>query len=103
MKSLIAGPRSIKEYNLEKHIPDGVTMIIAGGANGVDALAEKYADKKRLSKLVLRPQYALYGKAAPLKRKEEMAELCDAALIIWDGSSKGTKYTIDCFKKQERK
>lgn len=37
----------------------------------------------------------LYGKAAPLKRNKKMVELCDIALIIWDGSSKGTKHTID--------
>ena len=94
MKLLIAGSRSIKEYDLEKHIPDGTTMIITGGANGIDTLAEKYADKKHLSKLILRPQYKIYGRYAPLKRNEEMIELCDIVLVIWDGHSKGTKHTI---------
>ncbi len=99
MKLLIVGSRSIKEYDLEKHIPYDTTMIITGGADGIDSLAEKYADKKRLSKLVLRPQYKLYGRGAPLKRNEKMVELCDVALIVWDGYSKGTKYTINCANK----
>ena len=103
MKLLIAGSRSIKEYGLEKHIPVQTTMIITGGADGIDTLAEKIADKKRLSKLVLRPQYDLHGRCAPLKRNEKMVELCDMALIIWDGCSKGTKYTINYAEKIGKK
>ncbi len=103
MKLLVAGSRSIEEYDLEKHIPDGVSLIITGGARGIDSAAERYADKKHLSKLVLRPNYKLYGRFAPLKRNEQMIELCDAVLIVWDGSSKGTKYTIDYAKKMGKK
>ena len=99
MKLLVAGSRSIKECNLEKYVPAGVTVIITGGADGIDMLAEKYADEKRLSKLILRPQYSVYGRSAPLKRNERMVELCDAVLIIWDGKSKGTKHTIRCAEK----
>ncbi|MBP3369655.1 MAG: hypothetical protein J6L85_02780 [Clostridia bacterium] len=94
MNLLIAGSRSIDECEIEKYIPKGVTMIISGGADGIDSLAEKYADGKRLSKMILRPQYNLYGRAAPLKRNEKMVELCDVALIVWDGISKGTLHTI---------
>ncbi len=95
MKLLIAGSRSIKEYDLEKYVPSEATMIITGGADGIDAIAEQIADKNRLSKLILRPQYELYGRGAPLRRNEKMVELCDVALIVWDGRSRGTKYTLD--------
>ena len=96
---LIVGSRSIKEFDLEKHIPPEATFIVTGGANGVDNLAERYADKKRLSKLILRPEYSVYGKGAPLKRNEKMVDICDIALIVWDGVSKGTKHTIDYAQK----
>ena len=99
MKLLIAGSRSIKEYDIEKLIPEEVTLIITGGAMGIDAIAERYADKRGISKLVLRPQYKLYGKGAPLKRNEAMLEFCDAALVIWDGRSRGSRYTIGQAKK----
>ena len=99
MKLLIVGSRGIKEYNFEKYIPEETTMIITGGADGIDILAEKYADKKHLSKLILRPQYNLYGKFAPLKRNEKMVELCDMALIVWDSCSKGTEHTLNYAKK----
>ena len=94
MKLLIAGSRCIKEFDLEKYVPRETTLIISGGANGVDNLAERYADKKHISKLILRPQYNLYGKGAPIRRNEKMVEICDCALIIWDGCSKGTEYTV---------
>ena len=99
MKLLIVGSRSIQTYDLQKHIPEETTMIITGGANGIDLLAEKYADQKHLSKLVLRPQYNRYGRGAPLKRNEQLVELCDMALIVWDGQSRGTKYTLSYAQK----
>ncbi len=102
MKLLIAGSRSIEDFDLTYHIPKDVTTIISGGACGIDTLAEKYSDDMCLSKIIIRPNYALYGKAAPLKRNEEMVILADAVLIIWDGKSKGTKYTADYAKKQNK-
>lgn len=95
MKLLIAGSRSIKDFDISSYIPVDTELIISGGANGVDALAEAYADKKRISKLILRPRYELYRRAAPIKRNEQMVEICDKVLIFWDSVSKGTKHTID--------
>ena len=103
MKLLIVGSRSIRNFDLAPYIPDGVEQIISGGANGVDTLAEEYADKKRISKIILRPDYARYGKGAPLKRNEEMVKMADAVLVIWDGVSRGTKYTVDYAEKQGKK
>ena len=102
MKILIAGSRSIKEFDLQKYIPEGVDLVIAGGAEGIDTVAENYADKKRISKLILRPKYELYGRAAPLKRNEEMIDISDFVLVIWDGKSKGSKYTIEQAKKKSK-
>ena len=103
MKLLIVGSRKIKEYDLEQYIPNETTMIITGGADGIDTLAEQYADQKRMSKLILRPRYDLYGRSTPLKRNEKMVELCDMALIIWDGCSKGTKHTLNYAQKIGKK
>ena len=44
MKLLVAGSRSVKEFDLSPHIPPDVDLLISGGAKGIDALAEKYAD-----------------------------------------------------------
>ena len=94
MKLLIAGSRSIKNFDLSPYISQEVDTVITGGANGIDRLAEEYADLHRLSKVILRPRYDRYGKAAPLKRNQEMVLLADAVLIVWDGHSKGTAHTL---------
>ncbi len=99
MKLLVAGSRNIDNINLELYIPKETTFIISGGAAGVDTLAEEYADKHRISKLILRPRYDLYRRNAPLKRNDEMVDICDQVLVFWDGVSKGTKHTIDYAKK----
>lgn len=95
MKLLIAGSRSITDFDISPYIPEGVSVIISGGAGGVDTLAEKYADKMKLSKYIIRPNYARYKKGAPLKRNDEMVDMCDMVLVFWDGVSNGTKHTID--------
>lgn len=102
MKLLIAGSRSINDLDISPYIPCGVDMIISGGAKGIDTLAEKYADKHKISKLILRPQYKVYRRAAPLKRNEQMVDICDCILIFWDGKSKGTKHTIDYAQKSKK-
>ena len=100
MKLLIVGSRGITDFDLEGYVPKDVEWIISGGADGVDTLAEQYADKHRISKLILRPEYARYGRGAPLKRNEEMVKLADSVLVIWDGKSRGTKYTAEFAKKE---
>lgn len=99
MKLLIVGSRSIKDFDLSPYISSDVDTIISGGAGGVDSLAENYADLHRLSKYILRPRYKFYGRCAPLKRNEKMVEMADAVLIVWDGCSKGTRYTLEYSKK----
>ncbi len=100
MRLLIVGSRGIIDFDLEGYVPKDVELIISGGAKGVDSLAEQYADCHGISKLILRPQYERYGRGAPLKRNEIMTDLCDEALVIWDGCSKGTKHTIDSVQKK---
>ena len=102
MKLLIVGSRSITDFDLSPYIPSDVDTVISGGAGGVDSLAEQYADTHRLSKYILRPRYDLYGRAAPLKRNEQMVDLSDAVLIIWDGRSKGTQHTLKYTKKTNK-
>ena len=100
MKLLIAGSRSITDFDLTPYIPDDVTEIISGGADGIDTLAEKYADEHKLSKHILRPEYSKYGKAAPILRNHVMVDLADVVLVIWDGKSRGTRSTVNYAKEK---
>jgi predicted Rossmann fold nucleotide-binding protein DprA/Smf involved in DNA uptake len=102
MKLLVVGSRSISEFDLDPYIPDGVDEIISGGASGIDALAERYADSRRISKHIIRPKYHLYKRAAPVKRNREMVDLADEVLVIWDGASKGALSTINYAKENNK-
>ena len=99
MKLLIAGSRSISNFDISPYIPADTELIISGGAGGVDTLAEQYATKHRISKLIIYPKYKLYGRSAPLKRNDKMVDICDKVLVFWDGVSRGTKHTINYAEK----
>lgn len=102
MKTLIAGSRSIDVFDLSPYIPKDTTLIISGGAKGIDTLAEKYADEQKISKLILLPRYNLYGRSAPTKRNETMVDIADTVIIVWDGLSRGTKYTLEYATKKNK-
>ena len=102
MKILIAGSRSITDFDLSEYVPEETELIISGGAGGVDTLAERYADKKKISKLILRPDYARYGRGAPLVRNKVMVDIADKVIIVWDKKSRGTKQTLDYVIKCEK-
>lgn len=99
MKLLIIGSRTITDFDLSRYIPEETTLIISGGAKGIDTLAERYADEKGIEKLIIRPEYQKFGKAAPIKRNEQMVDLSDVVLAVWDGESRGTKYTLNYCEK----
>ena len=94
MKLLIVGSRTIMNFDLVGHVPEDTELIISGGAKGMDTVAERYADAHGIEKLIIRPEYEKYGRAAPIKRNEIMVDMADAVLAVWDGESRGTKYTL---------
>lgn len=94
MKVAVIGSRTITNIDIERYIPKGITMLITGGATGVDTIAEKYADRKHIKKQVFRPDYERYGKSAPLMRDKLIVDNADIVIAIWDGVSGGTNYTV---------
>lgn len=100
MKVAIVGSRDLVVRDLEQYIPEGVTEIVSGGARGVDACARDYALSHQLKLREFLPNYALYGKAAPLWRNLSVIAYADLVLAFWDGRSHGTKFVIDNCKRQ---
>ena len=99
MKLAIIGSRNLVVKNLEDYIPENVTEIVSGGARGIDSCAREYAERVGIKLTEFLPDYSKYERAAPLKRNEQIAEYADEVLAFWDKKSRGTKYTINCFKK----
>ena len=103
MKLAVIGSRNISVDNMETYFPPGVTEIVSGGARGIDAQAEEYAKGENIKCTVFPPDYARYGKSAPLKRNDQIAAYADEALAFWDGRSRGTQYTIQQFHKRGKR
>ena len=99
MKVAVIGSRSIKSYPLQEIIPADVTEIISGGALGVDTLAREYAQFHGIPCAEIRPDYARYGKGAPLRRNLEIIAQAELVIALWDGQSAGTAYVVNQCKK----
>lgn len=114
MKVIIAGSRHIhhdvrSNYNHVLSIFDKfeedygeITAVVSGAAKGVDTIGEEIAKNKGLDLIRYPAQWEKYGKRAGHVRNKAMAELADAAILIWDGESKGTKNMMDNMKKQNK-
>lgn len=94
MKAAIIGSRSIHTLDLKQYLPDGISEIISGGAEGVDRIAKAYAQEHSIPCTEFLPDYARYRRGAPLRRNRQIAEACDMLIAFWDGKSKGTAYTV---------
>ncbi len=71
-----------------------ITEIVSGGARGVDTLGEKIAEGINVPVKRMPADWDTYGKRAGYLRNTDMAEYADAAVIVWNGESKGTKHMI---------
>ena len=70
--------------------------IITGGASGVDAAATRAARAKGIPVQVMPASFdeaADAGKSAA--RNQRLVDACDVLVAFWDGSSKGTRATVD--------
>ena len=95
LKVAVVGSRGLSVNNLGACLPENVTEIVSGGARGVDTSARQYAVAHGIKLTEFLPEYARYGRAAPIKRNLAIVEYADTVLAFWDGRSRGTKSVID--------
>ena len=103
MKIAIIGSRDLQVENLEKYLPQCTTEIVSGGARGIDSCAEAYAVTNGLKLTVFLPEYARFGRGAPIVRNKQIVDYADEVLAFWDGSSRGTRSVIEYCKKQGKR
>lgn len=103
-KVIIAGGRDYHNYDtlLEAIEESGflVGAVVSGGANGVDALGERYAVEMNLNLHIYNADWETHGRAAGPIRNRKMAENADALIALWDGKSRGTKNMIETATKK---
>lgn len=101
MKVAVIGSRSIllSDLQISSVLPLQTTALLSGGAVGVDQCVRRFADEHNIPLFEFLPQYARFGKAAPILRNQEMLRQADQVIAFWDGESKGTKSCISFCEK----
>jgi hypothetical protein len=99
MKTIIAGTRTFKDPTLLWWVMDSlpwyVTEVVSGCAPGADHLGEVWAMAHNVPIMRMPAEWKLQGIAAGPLRNQRMALWADAAVIFWDGESRGTKSMIE--------
>jgi hypothetical protein len=120
MKLIIAGSRSITDYNTVVNavsvsgFPLKDLEIVCGMAKGVDLLGLEYAKRNSLkwwefpadwtditakdAVIRINQNGSKYNINAGYARNIKMGQFSDALLAVWDGSSKGTNQMINWTK-----
>ena len=104
----IVGSRGFNDYSmLERFIKmnypiSDVSLIVSGGANGADSLAEVFARENGIPIEVLKPDWKTFGKSAGIRRNVEIVSQSDIVFAFWDGNSKGTAFTIKEAQRQNK-
>lgn len=104
MKVIIAGSRTITDYNLVvqaiKESGFTITEVVCGLAKGPDTLGEKYAIEHNIPIAYFPADWSGKGRAAGPLRNEQMGDYADALIAVYDGNSRGTKHMIYYSKKK---
>ena len=99
MKVIIAGSRTITDFNLLKKVITAsgfnITEVVCGGARGVDSLGQKWAELNNIPVKLFPANWNAYRKSAGYIRNKQMSDYADALVCIWDGSSKGSKHMLE--------
>jgi NADP-dependent 3-hydroxy acid dehydrogenase YdfG len=71
-------------------------LIVTGSASGVDAAATKAARAKGIPVQVMPASFDEISDASKAAaRNQRLIDACDVLVAFWDGSSKGTRATVD--------
>lgn len=100
----IVGSRNFHDYERFKLHVDSILcseqhdasdyVIISGGAQGADTLAERYAKEKGYELVVYRPNWKTYGKRAGIMRNTDIINDADMCIAFPSKSGRGTQDSI---------
>jgi predicted Rossmann fold nucleotide-binding protein DprA/Smf involved in DNA uptake len=86
-------PERVNDY--VKSLPPRAS-IITGSASGVDATATKAARARGIAVKVMPAAFdELADERKSAARNQGLVDACDVLVAFWDGTSKGTRTTVD--------
>lgn len=113
MRTIIAGSREkywpadfdyIAEIN--QAVADSqflITEVVSGTANGIDKKGIYWARGVGIPFKPFPANWNRDGKRAGYLRNEDMAEYAEAAIVVWDGRSPGSKHMIQIARRKRLK
>jgi hypothetical protein len=105
MTYAIIGSRTFNDYSVVKEFLDGcydITAIVSGGAAGADSLGEQYAIEHDIPYTIFRPDWAKFGKKAGYIRNADIINAADVVIAFWNGTSNGTKHSIELARRKNK-
>ena len=106
MRTVIAGSRTATQADVDEALElcpwaDQVTVVISGSAQGADRAGERWAEKHDIPVESHPADWDLHGRSAGYVRNQEMINVADAVVAVWDGESRGTAHTIGLAEKAD--
>ena len=71
-----------------------VAELVSGGAKGIDSYMKRFSDESGIKLVEFNPDYARYGRNAPLVRNTQIAQYADIVVAFQSEDSRGTYDTI---------
>lgn len=105
MKLAVVGSRGFNDFEKLSseldvlHQNEQVSLVISGGAVGTDLMAERWAKNNLIETQIFLPDWNRWKKSAAIIRNIQIIAACDKCIAFWDGTSRGTKHSIDLAKK----
>ena len=97
MRIAIVGSREYSDFEEVREYVRSLpkdTVVVTGGARGVDNIAADEANKCGLDVVVHLANWDLHGKKAGPIRNAVVVEDCDKLKAFWDGDSPGTRDVV---------
>lgn len=99
MKVIIAGSRNVNDYSLVVQAVQRsgftITEVVSGCATGIDRMGEQWAIANNIPIKEMPADWNRHGNSAGPQRNRAMAEYADAAIVVWDGKSRGSRNMIE--------
>lgn len=98
MKIAVVGSRGFQNLELVRQFvreQERSTVIVSGGARGVDDAAVAEAKRLHMPYELHLPDWNRYGKQAAAIRNRAIVDSADEVVAFWDGKSPGTRMTVD--------
>ena len=93
MKTIVAGSRHYDNLaaiaSILDRCPWKITEVVSGECRGVDKIGAEWATSNSIPVQPF-PYKSELGRAGGPVRNQEMAEYADAAIVFWNGDTKGS-------------